>query len=78
MTLEEALAWIANIFEEAVDNIKPETVRDDIKYWDSLGVLSLMAGLDEEFDIQLSEDELQEMRTIEDILKVLRKHGQLS
>ena len=78
MTLEEALAWIANIFEEAVDNIKPETARDDIKYWDSLGVLSLMAGLDEEFDIQLSEDELQEMRTIEDILKVLRKHGQLS
>ena len=78
MTLEEALAWIANIFEEAVDNIKPETARDDIKYWDSLGGLSLMAGLDEEFDMQLSEDELQEMRTIEDILKVLRKHGQLS
>jgi len=78
MDLTQALKWIADIFEESVDNIKPEATRDDIDYWDSLGVLSLMAGLDEEFDIQLDEDELQEMRTIEDILKVLRQHGQLS
>jgi len=78
MDLIQALKWIADIFEESVDNIRPETTRDDIDYWDSLGVLSLMAGLDEEFDIQLDEDELQEMRTIEDILRVLRQHGQLS
>jgi acyl carrier protein len=77
MTHEEALEWIAEVFEEPAENITPETTRDDVKGWDSLGILNLMAALDEEFDIQLSEEELFETQTVEDILEIFRKHGHL-
>ncbi|MCG7853622.1 MAG: acyl carrier protein [Methanosarcinaceae archaeon] len=75
MDLEGALSWIAEIFEEAVDDIRPETSSEDIPAWDSLGVLTLMAALDEEFDIQLSDEEIQELRIVEDILAVFERHG---
>lgn len=75
MTLQEALNWIANIFEAPVEEIHPQTKRDDIEGWDSLGTLTLMAQLDEEFEILLSEDELSELKVVEDILTILKDRG---
>ena len=78
MTEQEALKWIADLFEEPAENIRPTTERDEIDGWDSLGVLSLMAGLDEEFDILMSEEEMQNLQKVADILEVLKNHGCLS
>lgn len=78
MTVDNALIWIANLFEEPVDNIAVNTRRDEIPAWDSLGVLSLIAALDEEFDIRLSEREIQEMKAVEDILQLFKSRGLLS
>lgn len=69
--------WIAELFEESVENIKSDTKREDIPAWDSLGILTLMARLDEDFDIILSEEEIQELRTVEGILITLRRNGKL-
>lgn len=77
MTETEAFTWIANLFEEPVDTIQPDTPREDIPSWDSLGILTLMAGLDEDFDIQLSDEEIQGLGKIEHILDVLRRNGHL-
>ena len=77
MTQQEALQWIAVLFEESDNQIQPETTRDKIAAWDSLGMLTLMAGLNEKFDIVMSDYELQEFRTVGDILNVLRKNGKL-
>jgi acyl carrier protein len=77
MTEQKALAWIANIFEEPVENIRPDVYRGDIPGWDSLGILALMAGLDEEFDIRLSEQEIPALQTVQDILAILKRHGRL-
>ena len=77
MTQEELLQWIAELFEDTVENIKPETKREDIAAWDSLGVLTLMAGLDEKFGIVLSENEISSLKKVDDILNVLRRNGKL-
>jgi acyl carrier protein len=77
MIKQEALKWIANLFEESDSGIQPETKREDIPAWDSLGMLTLMAGLNDTFDIVMSDQELQEFRTVEDLLQVLRKRGKL-
>ena len=77
MNAEEALAWIAELFEEAVENISPETPRDEIPAWDSLGILTLMARLDEDFEILLEEEEVQELRSIGDILDALKRYEKL-
>jgi acyl carrier protein len=77
ITKHEALKWIANLFEEDDDLIKPETKRDEIPAWDSLGMLTLMAGLNDTFEIVMSDQELQEFHTVEDILQVLKTRGKL-
>ena len=77
MDINEVLVWIADIFEEEPDAINPETPRDNIAGWDSMGVLALMAGLDNDFDILLSADDMQAMTTVGDILKVLKNSGKL-
>ncbi len=74
---QEALRWIAGIFEESGAALTPETPREDIPLWDSMGVLALMAAMDEEFDIVMSDDDIKSMQKVDDILAVLRKHGKL-
>jgi acyl carrier protein len=78
VTREEALEWIAGLFEEPVEGIQPDTAREAIPRWDSLGTLMLMVGLDEKLDIQVDADEVSSMKRVDDILTVLRRHGKLS
>lgn len=78
MTQQEALQWIAGIFQEPPDRLTPETPRHDINAWDSMGVLLLMAGLDEQFNLVLTDEDLKAMQKIGDILDVLRKHDKLA
>jgi acyl carrier protein len=77
MTTEQALAWIADIFEEPVEAIKPKTPRSDIKAWDSLGTLTLMARLDEDCEILLNADDILLIKTVGDLLDMMKRHGQL-
>ena len=70
----EVLAWVAEVFETPVDKIRPETKKDEIDAWDSLGILILMARMDEDFHILLTEEEIQRLRSVGDIIDVLRKH----
>ena len=77
MTLEEALTWIADLFEESVEDIDPETLKEDIPAWDSLGVLTLMADLDENFGILLTEEEMLELQKVNDIFEILRRNEKL-
>jgi acyl carrier protein len=73
----EALAWVAEVFEVPVEKIRPETRRDEIEAWDSLGILTLMARLDEDYHILLTEEEIQQLQSVGDILNFLRKRGLL-
>jgi acyl carrier protein len=78
MTTEaDALKWIGEMFEHP-SALTPATPREEIPIWDSLGTLTLMAGLDEKFGIMLSDAELRAMSKVDDILAVLRRDGKLS
>jgi len=77
VTTEQALSWVASVFEDPTGRIGRDTKKDDIPGWDSLGTLTLIAALDSEFGIQLAEKELYSMSVVEDILAVLRRNGTL-
>jgi acyl carrier protein len=77
MTEAEALAWLAEVFQEPAEKIAPETPRDSIATWDSLGVLTLMAELDERFDLVTSDQDMREMTKVGDVISLLRKEGKL-
>ena len=77
MNQEEVLKWVAELFEEPLNGLTPETPRDNIPLWDSLGVLTLMASMDEKFGILMSDADMKAMQKVDDILAVLRQHGKL-
>ncbi len=77
MTQDEALKWIAGLFEAPIDSIQPDTPRSAIAAWDSLGVLTLMAGLDEQFHIVMNDGDAQRMTAVKDILDLLRQQGKI-
>jgi acyl carrier protein len=72
---QEALKWVCEVFEEPPGRIGEATLREEVPGWDSLGTLTLIAALDERFDIQLSEEDIEGMKRIGDILAILRRHG---
>jgi len=78
MTRDEVLTWLAGVFEEPPGSVRPETPRDEIRGWDSLGVLTLMADLDEKFDLRVGEKEMAAMTRIQDILDLLNRSGKLA
>jgi acyl carrier protein len=78
MNTQDALSWIAEVFEEPANRIDAATARTAIPGWDSLGTLSLIAGLDEKFDIHLDEKEIEAMTKVDDILALLRRQGALT
>jgi acyl carrier protein len=77
MKQEEALLWIAEIFEEPKENVKPETLREAIPGFDSMGVLALMAGLDKDFDLVLTEEDIRTITKVGDILQFLERNGKI-
>ena len=77
MSRAEALAWVAEIFQES-EALTPETPREKIAMWDSLGVLTLMAELDEKFDLVVSDQDMRAMTKVGDILSLLEKNGKLN
>lgn len=78
MNTSETLNWLAGLFEMPAGSISADTLREEIAAWDSLGVLTLIAGLDEEFNIQLTESEIQQMRSVKDILNLLQSKGRIT
>ena len=40
-------------------------------------MLTLMASLDRDFGIELTDDEVQGLRKVDDILEILRRNGKL-
>ena len=74
---DNVLMWLAEVFEDSRGRLKTTTLRKDIPGWDSLGTLSLIAALDERFDIHLSEQEIEAMESVGDIVAILKRNGAL-
>ena len=78
ITLAEALEMMAEAFNEPLAHVQPETPRDSLPGWDSMGALMLIAELDERFGIELSADVSRQMRQVQHVLDFLAQHGVLS
>jgi acyl carrier protein len=77
MNQAEALAFIAEVFE-CPNTLTPTTQKQNVRGWDSMGVLSLMAEFDDRFNILLTQPQIEQMKTVDDILKVLRDQRHLT
>lgn len=53
------------------DKVHPDLGPDDLKQWDSIGYVMLVAAIEEAFSIQLDVDEIMEMTSFRATLAVL-------
>ena len=65
-------------FRGAAGEHPPDTPRDEIGGWDSLGVLTLMAELDDKFEIRMDAEEMKAMTHVRDVLALLERNGALT
>jgi acyl carrier protein len=78
MTRGEILNWLASIFDEKPGSLTEATLREQIAGWDSLGTLTLMAEMDEKFDIQLSETDVKGLICVGDLVNFLDQRGKVA
>jgi len=60
------------VFEIPVDQIKDNSSADTIESWDSLKHMNLVVALEEEFEIELTDDEIIEMMNYKLIIEVIK------
>jgi len=75
MNTQEAISWLANLFNVDEKDIQLDLPRESLDYWDSMGMLLLMGELDDLFDFTLSEDQLSNTITINDLLGILKENN---
>lgn len=73
MELNEFVAHFAEQFEETEPRVfTPETKYHDLDEWSSLIGLSIIAMVDEEYDVALKGDDIKKSVTIEDLFNVVK------
>ena len=71
-TLDEFVALFAEQFDDTdPSEITSTTVFHDLDEWSSLIGLSVIAMIDEEFDVVVKGDEMRSAVTVEDLYKVI-------
>jgi len=70
---EKLLSALTEALQIEGREIALEDVFRDYEEWDSLGRLSLIAALDEEFGLQIEDKEFEQLITVGDLLTVVEK-----
>jgi len=69
------LGKVQQAFKAAFDvdpqSVTMQTKADDVSGWDSVGHLSLAANLEEAFGVSLDVDDLMEMESVQEIVRII-------
>lgn len=73
MELKEFIANFANQFDDTdLSEIQAETKFHELDEWSSLIALSLIAMVDEEYDVTLKGDDVKNAVTVEDLYNTVK------
>lgn len=73
MEIKEFIEKFVDIFDETdVATLTPETKFRELDEWSSLTALGVIAMADEEFDVELSGNELRAANTIQDLFNLIK------
>jgi acyl carrier protein len=61
----------SDIFGLPADQITPASTPETIETWDSIQHLNLVLALEEKFALQLSPEEIEQMKSIGDVIKLV-------
>ena len=73
MEIKKFIENFASQFEETDASVfTPDTRFHELDEWSSLTALSVIAMVDEEYDVTLKGDDIRKAETIEDLFKVVQ------
>ena len=73
MNLEQFIENFADLFDETdTDTINATTQFKDIEEWSSLLALSVIAMVDEEYDVEFKGDDIRGSNTVEDLYNIVK------
>lgn len=70
---EKVLEILKNLFE--LDTVDETCSQTTCEKWDSMGQLNLVAELEMEFDVSLEPEEIGEMKSFSDVIRLLKSKG---
>lgn len=77
MELNQFIQNFADQFEDTDSSeIKAETVFRDLEEYSSLIALSIIAMVDEEYDVQLKGDDMRSAVTVEDLFNIVKSKAE--
>ena len=73
MNIEDFISNFADQFDETEASVfTPETKFREIEEWASLTALSIIAMVDEEYDVTLKGDDIRNAETVNDLFEVFK------
>ena len=73
MELKEFIENFADQFEDTeASEIQADTEYRELDEWTSLTALSIIAMIDEEYDVQLKADEMRKTQTIQELFDLVK------
>lgn len=73
MEFEKLQDIIADVLNVQKEEIKPETTFVDDLGADSLDIFQIIMGIEEEFDIEIDNDEAEKIKTVQDAVDQIKK-----
>ena len=67
---EKVLEILKDLFE--LDTVDETCSQETCEKWDSMGQLNLVVELESEFDVTLEPEEIGEMKSFDDIIRILK------
>lgn len=65
---------LSTVFKISLEETSKNFGMKDINNWDSLSHMNLIVTIEDEFNIQLTGDEIAEMTTFDKIREIVQKH----
>ena len=64
-SLSRVRSIFSDIFQIPLEQVKPESSPDNIANWDSLQHLNLVLALEQEFNVQFTPEEIEQILSVE-------------
>ena len=75
MDIQEFIAKFEDVFDDTdVSTLQPDTQFRELDEWTSMIALSTMAMVCDEYDVELTADEMRSANTFEDLFNTVQSH----
>lgn len=75
MDIKEFIAKFEDVFDDTdISTLQPDTQFRELEEWTSMIALSTMAMVCDEYDVELTAEEMRRAKTFEDLYNTVKSH----